>query len=194
MITLRRPGIRQYVRPGLTMLAILALTVVQLRLQGRVWWCACGQWALWWGDVHSSHNSQHPFDPYSFTHIEHGILYCGVLALVARRLPLAWRLCLAVAIAASWEVIENTDFIIDHYRSVTAAYGYRGDSIVNSLGDILSAVVGFLLARRLGPWWSLVLFVAIEIGMLLWIRDSLLLNIVMLLHPIQAIKEWQIGG
>jgi hypothetical protein len=189
-----RRSLRDLLWPALTMLAVVALAVVQLRLQGRVWWCACGQWALWWGDVNSPHNSQHPFDPYSFTHILHGVIACGVLALLAPRLATRWQLCLVVAYAALWEVFENTDFVIDRYRAVTMAYGYRGDSIANSLGDILSCAVGFLLARRLGLWWSVALFVAIEVMLLLWIRDSLLLNIVMLIHPFDAIKAWQGGG
>ncbi len=176
------------------MLVLVLATVAELRRQGRVWWCACGQWTLWSGDVNSPHNSQHPFDPYSFTHIQHGILYCGVIRLVGRRLSAAWQLCLAVAIAATWEIIENTDFVIDRYRSVTAAFGYRGDSIANSLGDILSAVLGFLLARRLGLWASVALFVVLEVVLLLWIRDSLLLNIAMLIIPIAAIREWQMGA
>jgi hypothetical protein len=180
--------------PALAMVAIVAAAVAQLRRQGRLWWCACGQPALWWGDTNSAHNSQHPFDPYSLTHVLHGIVFCGVLALVARRLTPAWRLCLAVALAALWEVVENTDFVIDRYRSATASLGYNGDTIANSLGDILSAAVGFVLARRLGLWWSLALFAAVEVVLLFWIRDSLLLNVVMLIHPIPAVRAWQMGG
>ena len=179
--------------PGLAMVALVAAAVVQLRLQGRHWWCACGQWAVWWGDTKSSHNSQHPFDPYSFTHILHGIVYCGVLAVVARRLAPAWRFCIAITLAALWEVVENTDFVIGRYRTVTASLGYQGDTIVNSLGDILSCALGYALARRLGPWWSLALFVTVEAALLVWIRDSLLLQIVMLIHPINAIRAWQTG-
>jgi hypothetical protein len=180
--------------PALATAAVLTAAVIELRRQGRLWWCACGQWALWWGDTNSSHNSQHPFDPYSFTHVQHGIVYCGVLALAARRLAPAWRLCLAITFAAIWEVFENTDFVIDRYRSTTASLGYQGDTIVNSLGDITSCVIGYAIARRIGPWWSLALFVAIEVVLLFWIRDSLLLNIVMLVHPIPSIKAWQTGG
>jgi hypothetical protein len=173
---------------------VLAAAVVELRRQGRLWWCACGQPALWWGDTNSPHNSQHLLDPYSFTHVLHGILLCGVLALAARRLAPAWRLWLVVLIEALWEVVENTDFLIDRYRTATAALGYRGDTIANSLGDILSCVVGYVIARRIGPWWSLALFVLIEAVLLVWIRDGLLLNIVMLIHPVDAIKAWQTGG
>ncbi|MFI5382280.1 MAG: DUF2585 family protein [Tepidisphaerales bacterium] len=180
--------------PGLAALAVVTAAVVQLRRQGRSWWCACGRPDLWWGDTQSAHNSQHLFDPYSLTHILHGIAFCGALAVVARRLSVAWRLCLAVSLAALWEVIENTDTVIERYRDVTSSFGYHGDTIANSLGDIFSAAVGFLLARRLGLWWSLVLSAAVEVVLLLWIRDSLLLNVVMLIHPIEAVKDWQMGG
>lgn len=192
------PGVPSSLRgllwPALTTVAVLAVAVVELRLQGRLWWCACGQWAIWWGDAQSPHTSQHPFDPYSFTHVLHGVVLCGVLALAARRLAPSWRFCLAVALEALWEIVENTDFVIDRYRTATAMLGYQGDTIVNSLGDIASCVVGYLLARRLGLWWSLALFVAVEALLLIWIRDSLLLEVVMLIHPIRAVKAWQMGG
>ena len=106
-------------------------------------------------------------------------------------MPLAWRLCLAISLEAGWEVFENCDFTIERYREMTIALDYKGDSIANSLGDILSCGVGFLLTRRLGVWGSVSLFVATEVVLLIWIRDSLLLNVVMLTWPIDAIKTWQ---
>ena len=141
----------------------------------------------------SPHTSQHVFDAYSFTHILHGVIYYGLLSRLAPRLSLAWRLWVAVTLAAVWEVIENTNFVIERYRNVTASLGYRGDTIANSLGDILSCAIGFLLAKRLGLWGSVALFVLIEATLLLWIRDSLVLELVMLLCPIKAIREWQMG-
>jgi hypothetical protein len=186
--------LRAYFWPAVALVAILAAAVVELRRQGRLWWCACGRPDLWWGDTRSAHNSQHLFDPYSFTHVLHGILLCGLLSWAGRRLLPPWRLCVAVALEALWEVIENTDFVINRYRTVTASLGYHGDTVANSLGDILSCVVGFLLARRLGLWWSLALFAATEAVLLLWLRDSLLLNVVMLVHPVDAIKRWQTGS
>ena len=180
-------------KPCLATFLIVLLTVIVLRLEGRVWWCACGQWNLWAGDPQSSHSSQHLFDPYSFTHILHGVLICGLFALGLPRLDRAWTLPLAVLLEAAWEILENSPFIIDRYRTATIALGYTGDSIVNSLGDILSCSLGFLAARRIGWRWSIALVVATELILLFWIRDNLLLNIVMLIWPIDAIKSWQAG-
>jgi hypothetical protein len=187
-----RPA-RDYLRPALVIAAILATHITVLRWEGRLWWCACGQPNLWSGDVQSSHNSQHLFDPYSFTHVLHGVLLCGLLGWIVPRLAFSWRLCLAVALEAVWEVIENTDFVIDRFRTVTASLGYHGDTVANSLGDILSCTAGFLLARRLGPWGSLALFVVVEVVLLVWIRDSLTLEVLMLFCPIEAVKRWQLG-
>jgi hypothetical protein len=146
---------------------------------------------LWAGDTCSSNNSQHFLDPYSFTHVLHGILYFWLIALVLPRLRSSWQLWLAVTIASLWELFENSDFIIQRYREETAALGYQGDTVVNSLGDILCCILGFMIARRLGLRRSVLAFVVTEIVLLFWIRDSLLLEILMLVHPIAALKAWQ---
>jgi hypothetical protein len=172
---------------------VLPVAVALLRSQGRLWRCACGQIYLWTGDVWSSDNSQHWLDPYSFTHLLHGLVFFWLLAWAAPRLSLLWRFWLALAIEALWEVVENSAFVIQRYREATAALGYQGDTIVNSLGDILVCGLGFWLAHSLGWRRSLALFVMVELVLLLWIRDSLILNVIMLLYPIEAIKTWQIG-
>ena len=179
--------------PWLALAAVLAAAVGQLRSQGRLWWCACGHLSLWSGDIWSSHNSQHLLDPYSFTHVLHGLVLCGLLAWAFPRLPPVWRLVLALSVEALWEVVENSAFIIDRYRELTIALDYQGDTIANSLGDILSCGVGFVLAGRLGFWGSLVLFCVTELVLVLWIRDSLLLNVVMLICPMDAIQAWQMA-
>lgn len=158
-----------------------------------MWICSCGYVLLWSGNTASSDNSQHLFDPYSFTHMLHGFLFCGLLMLLVPRLVSRWQIVLAIAVEAVWEVIENSAFIIDRYRTATLALGYQGDTIVNSLGDILCCWIGLLLARRLGFRRSLVVFALTEIVLMLWIKDSLILNIVMLIYPIEAIKRWQMG-
>jgi hypothetical protein len=177
--------------PWLAIVLLLLVTAGQLRVQGRSWWCACGRPSPWSSDARGPHNSQHLLDPYSLTHVLHGVLLCGLLAWTVPRLRPAWRLVLALGIEALWEVFENSNFVINRYRAATMALGYQGDTIANSLGDILSCGIGFVLARRLGLWGSLVLLVVTEAVLLLWIRDSLLLNVVMLIHPIEAIKAWQ---
>jgi len=133
-------------------------------------------------------------DPYSFTHVLHGFVLCGLLALIVPRLSQIWQLWLAVSIEALWEVLENSEFVIRRYREETAALGYHGDTIVNSLGDILVCGLGFVLARRLGLRRTLVLFVVTEVVLAIWIRDNLTLNILMLIYPIEGVKEWQAGG
>jgi len=182
------------VLPWVAILLVLAGTVYRLRGQGRLWWCSCDYLLLWSGDPWSSDNSQHLLDPYSFTHLLHGFVLCGLLALLVPRLAPAWKLCLAVSLEALWEVVENSEFVIRRYREETAALGYHGDTIVNSLGDILACALGFVLAGRLGLRPTLALFAVTEVALLILIRDSLLLNIIMLVYPIEAIKAWQAAG
>ncbi len=179
--------------PWLAIVLILIATVFALRGEGRRWWCACEQSNLWIGNPQSSHGSQHLFDPYSFTHILHGVLMCGILAWIVPRLNRVWSLAATVFFEALWEVLENSEIIIQRYRTGTVALGYEGDSIANSLGDILSCAFGFLVARRIGLRWSIALVVASELILLWWIRDNLTLNIVMLIWPIDAVKKWQTG-
>ena len=179
--------------PWLAIAAVLAGTAYQLRSQGRSWWCACGQPNPWSSDPAGPHNSQHLFDPYSFTHVLHGLVLCGLFAWAWPRLRPAWRLCLAVVIESLWEVFENSAFVIERYRAATAAVGYQGDTVANSLGDIVSCVAGFALAQRLGARLSVVLFFVMEGILLVWIRDDLFLSVVMLLYPIPGIKAWQMG-
>ncbi|HET6671223.1 MAG TPA: DUF2585 family protein [Pyrinomonadaceae bacterium] len=179
--------------PPLFILAVLALSLFQLRNQGRTWWCSCNQFFPWAGDIWSAHNSQHLFDPYSFTHILHGFAFCWLLALCIPRISATWRLALATLLEAAWEVFENTEFVIQRYREETAALGYNGDSVFNSFGDILLCILGFMIAQRLGFKRSLLVFVATELVLLLWIRDSLLLEILMLVYPIEGLKAWQMG-
>jgi hypothetical protein len=178
--------------PWLAVVSVFVVAAVLLRFQGRSWLCSCGQLFLWAGDIWSAHNSQHLLDPYSFTHVLHGFVLCWLIALCIPRVSWAWRLCFALSLEATWEVFENTEFVIDRYRETTAALGYHGDSIVNSLGDILLCGIGFAIAQQLRFWRSLLLFAAMELVLLVWIRDSLLLEVLMLIYPIDALKAWQV--
>lgn len=120
-------------------------------------------------------------------------MFCGLLALLIRRLSRAWRFVLAIAIESVWELIENSNTVIQRYREATAALGYQGDSVLNSLGDISSCAFGFAIAWKLGWRRSIMLFAIMELVLMFWIRDSLLLEIIMLIYPLDAIRTWQLG-
>jgi hypothetical protein len=180
-------------RATVATLVLLAGTALALRLEGRIWWCVDGSPNPWTSDAWGAHNSQHLFDPYTFTHVLHGLVLWGLLKLVAGRVPPWWRAVAALGVEAAWEVLENAPWVIDRYRAATAAVGYTGDSVMNSLGDVVACGAGLVIAHRLGWRWSAALFAATEVLLLLWIRDSLLHNVVMLLYPIDAVRHWQMG-
>jgi hypothetical protein len=173
---------------------LLALLALVLLLMGRPPWCRCGYIKLWHGEVMSSENSQHIADWYTFSHIIHGFGLYGILWLIARRSSLELRFVLALLIEVAWETFENTDFVINRYREDTIARGYYGDSVINAEVDVLACVLGFVLAARLPVWASLALAVVIEGVLAYVIRDNLTLNIIMLVYPFEAIKEWQLGA
>ena len=185
--------LRDYPHQALAVAGIILLSTIALNLQGRVWWCEAGDLWPWSWDVWSRHNSQHAIDPYSFTHVLHGILEFWLIGLVFRKVPIAWRFVIAIFIETSWEVMENTNYVINRYREATISLDYYGDSIVNSIADIICCGLGFAIAYKIRLWWSLLLFGVMEVILLFWIRDSLLLNILMLIFPIDAVKHWQMG-
>lgn len=177
--------------PWLAIAAAFIATAILLHVEGRLWICACGTIKIWSGQVCSANNSQHFLDPYSFTHVLHGFLFFWLIAWLFARLTANWQLALAIAVEAAWEVFENTNFVINRYRAETASLGYTGDTVANSFGDILCCLLGFVIARRLGLRRSLIVFAVLEVVLIIWIRDSLLLEILMLVVPIDAIRAWQ---
>jgi hypothetical protein len=182
-------------RTTLIVAAIVAAAGLALYLMGHPLICKCGSVKLWHFDVMSAENSQHLIDWYTPSHLIHGFVFYWGLWLLSRVLPLsfAMRLVLAVAIEATWEVVENTDFVINHYREMTISLDYYGDSVINSVSDILVMVLGYVMAARLPVWLTVTIAVALELFVGAMIRDNLTLNVLMFVWPLESVLHWQQG-
>jgi hypothetical protein len=176
-----------------TALAIVIATAAVLLAMGRNPICTCGAVDFWVGSRDSPRTSQMLSDWYSFSHVVHGFLFYALLWLAARRWPVGWRFLVALLIECAWEITENTPMIIDRYRATTAALGYTGDSVLNSLSDVGMMALGFLIARKLPVWASAIALIALEVTPLFVIRDNLTLNVIALIAPNQTLQAWQAG-
>ncbi|WP_338551101.1 DUF2585 family protein [Roseovarius phycicola] len=182
------------IRIPYVIVAVISLaTLVTLILMGRNLTCPCG-WVDLWGSVNTSEGSQQVFDWYWPSHLLHGFIFYAILWAVARRVEIGWRLVIATLVECAWEIVENTNAVIERYREVTISLDYYGDSVLNSASDIAAMLFGFWLARRLPVWASLAIVVGFELLTLWIIRDNLTLNVIMLLYPVEAIADWQAGG
>ncbi len=174
-------------------LGLFGVLAGSLYLMGQVPICECGYVKLWHGVTFSSENSQHLSDWYTFSHVIHGFIFYWLATLLFPRSPVLFRMLLAIFVEVSWEIFENTDFIINRYREVTISLDYYGDSVINSVMDTLFCLVGFVIAWRAPVWLTVFLALAMEAFVGYMIRDNLTLNIIMLLYPAQFILDWQSG-
>lgn len=163
-----------------SVVAIVVATVAALRVMGRGW----GERRLWTRDANSPRTSQRLADPYTLTHVLQGILLYGALSLgPLRSLGLGTRLVIATALESASEIAENTERVIQWYRARSTSDAYTGDSVVNSLGDMVAMMGGFFLAHALPVWASLLVYVGVEVALYATIRDNMTLAAIDFLAP-----------
>lgn len=184
----------QNLLPYFLSFAATALMVGLLYFQERLWWCKLSDYAIYVNEAwNSNHTSQHFFDPYTFTHVLHGVMFLWLASMIFSRFSVAWQFFIAIFVECAWEIMENSNFIIEKYRANTASLDYFGDSILNSVGDVVACAIGFFIAYKLGWLRSIIFFFVVEIFLVIWIKDSLIINILMLIYPLDSIKNWQIN-
>ncbi len=194
---------RKHAPQLLALFTVLTITGLIEYLIGRIPYCSCGYIQFWYGDTNGPGNSQHITDWYSFSHFIHGLLFFGITHVISRytgrkkglehRWSLGTRFVIAITLEALWELLENSPFVINRYRTATLAHDYEGDSILNSLVDIVTCGIGFICAKKIPVWMTVALIITLEVFAAYFVRDNLTLNIIMLLYPLEAVKLWQMG-
>jgi len=184
---------------GAAAILLIGVQIAILHHLGQPFLGASGRILLWVNDPWSPDMSQQLADWYSFSHIIHGFIFFAVLRLIAPRLPLGVRLLLAMGVEIGWEITENSPAVIQHYRQQALAAGYVGDSILNSVSDVVMMSAGFLFASRVPGRIVIAIAVAFELFTAVMIRDNLTLNVINLIAPsgwapIVAIHDWQAGA
>jgi hypothetical protein len=179
---------------ALLVAAMLATQFLVLVLMGQPLSCECGHIDLWHASASGSETSQHFADWYSLTHVAHGFVFYFLIWLLAPKAPSAIIFVLALGFEAGWEILENTPLVIERYRQTALAAGYFGDSVVNSIGDTLAMILGFVVARKVPVWFSIVVLIGLELFLVFAIHDNLTLNIIQLVYPLDAISQWQANG
>lgn len=181
-------------RQAAATIATVAVLAALLYALGRDPICPCGTVRLWHGEVPSTEGSQHLTDWWTFSHVIHGFLFYAALRWIAPRLETNWVFVAATVIEAAWELVENSDWAIERYRTYTVSFDYNGDSILNTMSDVGAMWIGFLLARILPLWLSVLIVIVIEALPMLVIRDGLILNVLTMLFPMPGVVAWQSGA
>jgi hypothetical protein len=191
MIGQTRKASRRWIWAWAVSAILVGIFVGLLVLEGRPGWCKFG--LAFWTGAWTHCTSQNFLDPYSFSHLLHGIIFYWALRWMWPRMELRWQLVGALLLEIGWELLENSAWVIERYRQQTASLDYVGDSIINSVGDVLSTAAGFGLASRMSWKGAVAVYVVVEIVLLVTIRDNLTLNVLMLFWPLEWVKEWQMG-
>lgn len=190
-----RRGVAVWTLAALLVAAAFGLTLYAM---GRSLICPCGTIEIWHGAANDSGTSQHISDWYALSHIIHGFIFFWIAHLIGRwrgkALGFGLAMTLAIAVEGGWELLENSSFIIDRYRETTASDLYAGDSVLNSMADIGFMALGFLIARVAPVWTVVAAAIAMELVAIYVIRDNLTLNVLMILWPLDAIRDWQQAG
>jgi hypothetical protein len=153
--------------------------------------CTCGYVRFWVGSVFSNENSQQIADWYTLSHIVHGMLIVLVGRLLFPRASVSVLLAVAIVTGVAWEIVEHTDMVLNRFRATTLYQGYVGDSVLNAVADYLWMLGGFFVANALPTGWVIASIAALEVTAALTARDSLVLTTIMVVHPIEAIADWQ---